>query len=55
MAQEIFAVCNKVHRNPIIAADTYERAEIELKQLAKDFCKEESDYYIVDLSFYTSD
>ena len=55
MAKEIYVVCNKVHRNPIIAADTYELAEIGLRQLVKDFCTEESDYYIIDLEFYSND
>ena len=55
MAKEIFLVCRIKTHTPILAADSYELAQEKLLELATQFKREKTDYYIDELDLYTND
>ena len=55
MTKDIYVVCNKEFRFPILATDSYELAELKLSELATDSKRSITDYYIDEIGFYTND
>ena len=55
MAQEIYVVCNVIHRFAVLATDTRELAQIKITELSNQFHRPETDYYIDTIDLYTND